>query len=212
MVRTKLLIGLALIVASVSQSAAGAEELKQPFAMIDVTLLGYPKRPEATDREFEARFTSATLNSLDINSRLIALSSKVLIVYATRPDKGSAPWPPYSMRAFFLDPSSGTLIRQQTWQLRPRRSPSEFGDCEGRIYALTYGRYVVCAHDELSLYSDDGTLQRTQHVLALQRMALLSFLGSEMLQVARKSTPGSTARILAWSSSSYGRSQGRSIS
>src|SRR5207245_5141798 len=102
------------------------------------------------------------LAALDDNTRLSMLTPQILIVYSTRPDAGNRPWDqPQSIRAFFIDTLTGALIRQQSWRTRPRLSPFDQGDSEGRIFPVKGGRYIVSAQNVLSLHSPDGVLLRT---------------------------------------------------
>jgi len=131
-----------------------------PETTIDLKRLGYPRKPEASNREFVQHADPQTLNALDMNSRLVAVSPGVMVVYSTRPDEGNKPWSPSSIRAFVIDTASGGLVRRLAWPIRPRTAPGEQVDSEARIFSVQEGRYIVSAHDELALYSETGALVR----------------------------------------------------
>jgi hypothetical protein len=147
-------------VASITALCAAGPVAAQTPARITVDLghFGYTEKPVASNREFLAHATPDVLSALDGNTRLVSLSPGMLLVYAARPDEGERPWSTSVLHAFFFDAATQTVNRSQSWKTRPRLSPSEQQDSEGRIFPSKGGRYIVSAQDALSLFSSDGAL------------------------------------------------------
>jgi hypothetical protein len=158
--------------------------------------LGYPESPTASNREFIPNATPDVLNALDGNTRLLALSPTVLLVYSARPAGRDRPWETSVVRAFFVDARSGALIRQQTWPKRPRTSPSQFVDSEARVFSLSGGRYVVSARDTLSVFTEAGESLGTYRSTNAGPFSIA--ITPDRRQIVMRSRAGGDETVYSW--------------
>ena len=131
--------------------------------------MGWPKPPEVPNREFEALALSGNLESQDQRTKLAFISQEILVAFHSNSPLGT-PAPSNFLEAFFLDASSGALIRKQSWPTRRRKASNDQRDSESRIIPLAHDSFVVIAQDELLLYGVDGK------VIAHEQLASRDFI------------------------------------
>jgi hypothetical protein len=137
----------ALAVAARGVLASGSS-LAIPIVSVDLTSYGY--------HESEAKQTEAVLGN--IGSNVVFISEQIAVIYHTKPDGMNAAATNGTLTAFFVDATTGHLIRKQEWRTVHRRGVFDGKDSEASIFPLSENRYLVMASGTLYLYDGAGSL------------------------------------------------------
>jgi len=157
---------LVLALGSILVSPSDQHKSPRPAVSIDVRSLGFR---EITQSEWKRLDTELFRNpdmmqveSEDFRTKIAFLSEDTLVVYWTRGPNGEVrSAEPLLLTAFFIDTKTGATKFEKNWPIRKRFLHSERVDCEGRIFPVSKGRFIVCAQHRLELYSEDLALIKT---------------------------------------------------
>jgi hypothetical protein len=169
--------------------------MPEPVQKIDVIKLGFTPAYFEPDREFFKNYTLAKLNAADPESKLIMLSENIAVLYVTRPADGIRKHRPDCLQAFFIDVSTGALLRRQQWRVKTRWSSSDRFDSEARIFPLSGGKYVVMADGKIRVYTADGELLQTK-VLSEGGWGAKSVSGGDIISLRHQSRENSAIEYL----------------
>jgi hypothetical protein len=125
----------------------------------------------------------------DVEPHLAVISKNVAIVYSTVPDKLKMGDWPGTMTAYFVDLTTGGLIRKQEWTTKPRGNPIEEKESEARIFPLSDSRYVVMAGGTLYIYNVSGN-QLFQKKLDEGMWSMQPILGGNELVLRHEKAQG----------------------
>lgn len=146
-IKSVAIIFSALLLESGLAGAAGPP-FQSPTVTIDLGTYGYE---EPHDGLIKTVFG-------DLLSHVTVIDNDLAVVYHTVPDHMERTDSTGTLLAYFIDLSSGKLVRKQEWHTLPRNDVAETIDSEGRILALSQKRYAVLASKTFYLYGNDGSL------------------------------------------------------
>lgn len=171
--------------------------IPEPVHRIDATKFGFTPAYFEPNRVFFRDYTLARLMAADPESKLIMLSENIAVLYATRPADGIHTHKPDCLQAFFIDVSSGKLLRKQEWHVRTRQLDSDRLDSEARILPLSSGRYFVMADGKMHVYDADGEATRAE-VLSDGIWAAKSVSNGDIIVLRHSQWPGYLAVEYEW--------------
>jgi hypothetical protein len=171
--------------------------MPEPVQEVDVTKLGFTPAYFPSNREFFKGYTLSKLMAADEASKLITLSGNVAVLYAIRPADGIRKHRPDCLQAFFIDVSTGALLRKQQWRVKARQIDSDRFDSEARILPLSVGRYLVVADGKIYIYDAEGRLFKTK-VLSKDIWAAKSVSNGDIIVLRRCQWPGNIAVVYEW--------------
>jgi hypothetical protein len=136
-------------------SKTNATKSEPPFAEISLRKLGYVP---TKDTRYPGTGIPRDLSILNDDSliRLTYVADDMLAIYFSHLPKmnHSSDLETRSMEAFFVNPSSGSLVSRRSWPTHKRKFFNYRWDTQARIMALKDG-FLVHAGDSLSLYTTD---------------------------------------------------------
>jgi hypothetical protein len=146
---------LLFLSAAVGQRTASAGLPLDPSVVIDLKKVGWKPAPDESNRSFFKDFSTAKLEALDDTTKILFLTSDLVVVYHTTQQGKNWRTATRQLEAFFISAKNGSLLRTKTWPTVQRRSGDELRDSEARLIRLQDGRFLVMANGRMMLYESN---------------------------------------------------------